>query len=490
MEKFDRLLDYLKEVEYIGYVVAMLRWEMDTAAPKKSYDYLIDASTKFEMDSFRLTQSKEYINLVEDVINSDEYSKLNELQRSYLDDLKEDYYKMKNVPEDFYEEYCELRNKSLNAWVEAKEKGDYEIYKPFLIKIIEDTKRLYRYMYPNATNLYDCLLDDYEKGIKSEQIDRLFNSLKEQIKPIIARLNDKSFSKIEKHYSNDYLIDFGKYILDYIGFDTSRGNLGIYTHGYTMKLNNNDVRISFSNDDDIIDICSTIIHEGGHGIFEQSPDESLANFYTYDINKVALHESQSRFFENILGRNINFWKPIYEEVQKRLGLNISLNEFVERFNNAGPSPIRIKADELTYCMHIIIRYELERAIFNGEVDYDKLPEMWNEKYREYLGIDIKNDVEGIMQDMHWSEGAFGYFPTYLLGSIFDGMLLETINERVGNVDEILAQGRIKEITKFLKENIHKYGGVYNINEVAKRVCGKELEVDGIVRYFKNKYGKV
>ena len=276
-------------------------------------------------------------------------------------------------------------------------------------------------------------------------------------------------------------------MLNYIGFDNKRGALGIYTHGYTMKLNNDDVRITFSNTDNIADICATVIHEGGHGIFEQNIDKVLAEFHSYDINKIALHESQSRFFENILGRNINFWKPIYEELKNKFDIDASLEDFVKILNNAHPSYIRTEADELTYCMHIIIRYEIERALFNSDVDLDELPQIWNKKYKEYLGLDVKEDKDGILQDMHWSEGAFGYFPSYLLGSIFDGMLLETINEKVGDVDEILKQGKIKEITKFLNNNIHKYGGTYNINETAKRVCGKELEVNGLVNYFKKKY---
>lgn len=489
MEQFNKLQDYLKQVEYLRYTVAVLRWEMDTIAPKKSYDYLIDVSTKFEMDSFKLTQSEEYIKLVDNVIDSGEFNNLNEMQRNYVYSLKDDYYKMKNVPESFYKEYCELRNKSLNAWVEAKAKNDYQIFKPYLIKIIAETKKLYRYIYPDCTNLYDCMLNDYEKGMESKQIDALFEKLKEQILPIIKSLKANRIGPLSQSYSNEKLIDLGNFLLDYIGFDMHRGALGIYTHGYTMKFNNNDVRITFSNDNDITDICSTIIHEGGHGIFVQNIDESIASAYTYDIDKIALHESQSRFYENILGRNINFWKPIYSHVKSKLGLDISIEDFVAKFNNAKPSTIRTKADELTYCMHIIIRYELERAIFNDDIDFDMLPQMWNEKYKEYLGIEVPNDGEGILQDMHWSEGAFGYFPSYLLGSIFDGMLLETIEAKLGNIDELLQQGKIKEITKFLNENIHKYGGAYNINETAKRVCGKDLDTDGIVRYFRAKYSR-
>lgn len=487
MNCFNKLQEYLKNVEFLSYTVSMLRWEMDTVAPKSSFDYLIEVSTKYELESFKLTTSDVYIKLIEDVLQSKEYQNLNDMQKAYIETLKKQYYELKNVPQDFYEEYSSLRNKSLNAWVEAKEKNDYQIFKPYLKDIIEKTKILYKYMYPKAENLYDCMLNDYESNMKSEQIDNLFEKLKVQIIPIIKNLKICKVESLQNLYDDLKLLDLGKYLLNYIGFDNKRGALGIYTHGYTMKLNNNDVRITFSNNNDLTDICSTIIHEGGHGIFEQNIDQSLVDFYSYDINKIALHESQSRFFENILGRNINFWKPIYSDIKEKLELEISLEDFVKQFNNAHPSYIRTEADELTYCMHIIIRYEIERALFNENINLDELPKIWNKKYKEYLGLDIKDDKDGILQDMHWSEGAFGYFPSYLLGSIFDGMLLETINKKLGNVDKILEEGRIREITKFLNENIHKYGGTYNINETAKRVCGKELEIDGLVNYFKKKY---
>jgi carboxypeptidase Taq len=283
-------------------------------------------------------------------------------------------------------------------------------------------------------------------------------------------------------------MEISRYLLDYIGFDNSRGALGIYTHGYTIKMNNNDVRIAFSNESDIFDHMSTIIHEGGHGIFEQNIDESLKKFGNYDIDKVALHESQSRFYENILGRNINFWIPIYDDIKKLLNIDMDINDFVDVFNNAHTSLIRTKADELTYCMHIIIRYEIEKEIFNGNIDLNNLDKLWNQKYKEYLNLDVTSDKDGILQDMHWSDGSFGYFPTYLLGSIFDGMLLEQINKDLENTDELLKNGKIKEITTYLNNNIHKNGGAYNINEVSQKLCGRSLDVKPLINYFKNKYG--
>lgn len=479
----DDLLKYLDRIGDLNYLSSILRWEMDTIAPTKSFEYLINISTKIDLESFKLSTSDELIKL----INKIDLNGLNELDKTYILYLKEDYEKFKRVPEEFFEEYTKLKSNSLNSWVKAKDENNYSIYKPYLIKIIDMTKQLYKYMYPNSTNLYDSMLSTYEKGITTLLIDKLFTDLKEKIKPVINDLKPIKINKINNKYSNSDLIKISEFLLNYIGFDNTRGALGIYTHGYTIKMNNNDVRIAFSNESDIFDHMSTIIHEGGHGIFEQNISDILKKYGCYDIDKVALHESQSRFYENILGRNKNFWIPIYEEIKKLLNIDMDINEFMLHFNNAKPSLIRTKADELTYCMHIIIRYEIEKDIFNNNIDLDNLDKLWNQKYKEYLGIEVPNDKDGILQDMHWSDGSFGYFPTYLLGSIFDGMLLKKINNDLGDVNKLLKEGKIKEITKYLNKNIHMYGGTYNINEVSNRLFNKDLDVNDLVEYFKNKY---
>ncbi len=489
MNKLDEFKEVLDKIGGLRYTVSILRWEMDTIAPKTSFDYLIDVSSKYEAEAFKISTSDDYINKLRNVINSDEFNYLSELEQKYLLDLEDDYEKFKRIPEDFYLEHTKLCSNSLNAWVEAKEKNNYEIFKPYLLKIIESTKKLYNYMYPNSSNIYDCMLNDFELGITSDFIDKLFNELKEGIIPIIKNLKDNNQEKLTKKYDDSKLIELAKYLLDYIGFDNTMGALSIYTHGYTMKLNNYDTRITFSNTSNITDVVSTVVHEGGHGIFEQNVSPILTQYKTYDVNKCGLHESQSRFYENILGRNKNFFIPIYDDLKNILNIDMSLDDFISNFNIAKRSKIRTEADELTYCMHIIIRYEIERDIFSGKLDLNELPSIWNQKYKEYLDMDITNDREGILQDMHWSEGAFGYFPFYLMGTIFDGMLLDHINEKLGNVDDLLKNGNIKEITKYLNKNIHTYGGIYNINEVSNRLFKSDLKVEPIIRYFKNKYNK-
>lgn len=480
-------INYLNEINDIRSMLIMLMWEIDTKAPKDSIDYYSETFTKLESKIFEMSTSDKYIELLDKAIDSDEFKELEEHKKIYYLNLKDDYEKEKRIPKDFYEEYSKQKVKSRQVWAEAKEKNDYKIFKPYLEKMINMSKELYSYVYPNSDNLYDDMLSEYERGIKSKDIDPLFEELKKEIIPIINNLKPEELKRIENNYSESEKYDISNLLLDYIGFDKDKSTLGIYPHGYTVKLSKNDVRIAFSNESDISDLAMTMIHEGGHGIFELYSETDYKELDMIDVNLTALHESQSRFYENILGRNINFWIPIYDEFKKKAKLDLSLEEFVKYLNNAKKSLIRTEADELTYCLHIIIRYELEREIFNGNIDLDKLPELWNQKYKDYFGIDVKNDSEGILQDMHWSDASFGYFPDYLLGSIFDGMLLERINEDLGDVDTILKEGRIKEITDYLNKNIHRYAGAYNIFDTCKRVCKKEMNIKPLVNYFKNKY---
>lgn len=352
------------------------------------------------------------------------------------------------------------------------------------------TKQYYRFMDPNK-DLYDIMLDYHEIGLTSDIIDSLFNELKISLIPLIKKVKSKKIDVTYKQqFTDSTLLDSAKILLEYIGFDFKRGALGIYPHGFTTKIAYDDVRIAFRQTDDPTDFVSTIIHEGGHGLFEQRMNKELGQYENECIaNLCALHESQSRFYENILGRNINFWYPIYDELSKKLNLNLTLYEFVEQLNTVKVGPIRVEADELTYCLHIIIRYEMERAIFKENVSVDELPNMWNQKMHDYLGVDIKNNIDGLVQDVHWSEGEFGYFPSYLLGTIYDGMFLENVEENLGPIDELLKDGNIRYITDYLSNQIYQYGGAYNSLEVIERVCQKQLSVKPIINYFYKKYDR-
>lgn len=443
------------------------------------------------MKKLELSSNLEYEKLINNVIEDDIFNSLSFIEQRYIKILKRDINKNKLIPPKFYKEYIILCDKTSDVWEKAKKSNDYNLYKPYLNDVIEKSKELYGYMYPGM-DVYDSMLNDYETGIKSNMIDKLFDDIKECLIPLLQNIkcNEIDSAKFSTKYSDTQLMEGATYLLEYIGFDFNRGALGIYPHGFTAKMNNNDVRIAFKNNDKLDDFVSTIIHEGGHGIFEQNIDESIFPYTNNCINYCCgLHESQSRLYENILGRNINFWKPIYNGIKKIFNLDVDVEEFVEKLNNVKPGFIRTEADELTYCFHIIIRYEIERDIFRGILSVDDVPRVWNEKMIKYLGIEPTNDSEGLLQDVHWSQGAFGYFPSYLIGNIYDGMLIEVLEKELGSIDKLLLSGNLKKITEWLNVNIHKNGGAYTGPEIIEKICGKEITSEPIIKYFKEKYYK-
>ena len=485
----DNFLKYQNEIASIQYTINLLLWELKINAPKDSEKDLIDLISYHKKNLFSMQTSIQYGNLLKAAMESLEYQTLSEEEKRYIQNLLRHYEKNKKVPTDFYEEYSKMKATANVVWRRAKEKNNYKLFEPYLRKIIELTKKYYKYIYPNIDNLYDAMLNEYEIGIGSELIDKLFSDLKNGIIHLIP-FEESNDDQLNFDFTEQQLMDCANYLLDYIGFDLNKGTIGIYPHGYTEKMNKNDIRIAFRYTNDPIDFVTTIIHEGGHGIFEQNISPKLSKYENITIdNLYALHESQSRFYENMLGRNKNFWIPIYDDIKKILNLNYSLDEFVSLLNKPKCNPIRIMSDELTYCMHIILRYEIERDIFNGKIDVSDIPELWNKKTKEYLNIEIKNDGEGLLQDMHWSEGYFGYFPSYLMGSFYDGMFLEGIESQLGSIDNLLRNGKIKEITKYLIDNIYVFGGAYTSLEVIKRICNKDISSEPLINYFNSKYGR-
>lgn len=490
MKEFESFMNYQKQIAQQEFLANLLDWDLKVNCPKNGKDYLIDVKSEIDRNIFELKTSNEYNVLLTQYIESEEFQKLSEIEKRYLKILKEDYDINKKVPVDFYQEYMTLCTKATTVWEDAKKENNYELFKPYLEKLITMTKDYYHYQYPDM-DIYDAMLNSYEKGMTTKEIDPLFEQIKNCLIPLVHQVKSKVSSNHFRYpYSDSELKNCANVLLDYIGFDTSRGTTGIYPHGFTTKIQADDIRIAFQSTDNPYSFVSTIIHEGGHGIFEQNINSNISTISNnFPCFIYGLHESQSRFFENILGRNENFWTPIYPKIKELLHLPMTQQEFVEELNHVSLGPIRTEADELTYCLHIIIRYELERDIFKNNLKVEDLPHLWNEKIKEYLGIDVQNDAEGILQDVHWSQGNFGYFPSYLLGNIYDGMFLEQMGKDLGNIDLLLEQGKIKEITNYLIERVHHYGNTIPAKDLIEQLCNQPINANAIIRYFENKYRK-
>jgi len=495
MSKYEEFLQYYKRIQDYERTAALIEWDLQTQTPKMGVDSLVESMGTISAKKFEMETSEKMGELLSGLAEPSEYEKLEEYQKTIIRKAKKYYDRDKNIPVDFYEKYSILTAKAGDVWQRAKRADDYSLFEPYLGKVIEMTKQLARYQ-SDGREIYEVLLDNNEEGMSGEIIERLFEDVKRELIPLVKKITKKR-QKIEEDFSGSYDIykqkEFSRYLLEYIGFSFDSGVMGESEHPFTTALSNKDVRLTdHYTENDIIDAIFSIIHEGGHGIFEQHVSDKFDETPLFSCRYLGLHESQSRFFENILGHNINFWKPIYGKLQETFPnfKEIPLEIFYRKINEVHPSLIRTSSDEVTYCFHIIIRYEIEKEIFNGKLELGDIPKRWNEKMDEYLGITPEKDSEGALQDTHWSGGAFGYFPSYLLGSIYDGMFLEKIEEELGSVDDILARGDIKKITRWLNENIHQYGSSREPKEVLQKVCGKEVSAQPLIRYFKKKYGSI
>lgn len=491
----QELKDRLFEKKQYFHAVELMYWDMETSMPKGGTNDRNDAVTFFSTEGFKKETSPEVEKLLDKLLSEEEFEKLDDTWKFIVKKMKKEFSENKNIPVERYEVFVREQYESGQAWQEAKKASDFSIFAPHLEKMIANTRETMGYTNPGK-DVYDALLDKYEEGMDSATYDRIFGELKEGLLPLLDKIlaaKEPDDSKFKRRYNTDAQKKVEKLLLEYIGFSFDKGITGETEHPFTLQLSSNDVRVSnHFHEDNAIDPMFSAIHEGGHAIFEQNVAPELDGTPAGSCDYLGVHESQSRFYENILGRNKNFWIPIYPKVQAIIPefADVTLDEFYTEINHVRQSFIRTMADEVTYCLHIIIRYEIEKEIFRNNLPVSGIPSMWNSKMNEYLHITPKSDAEGVLQDMHWSDGSFGYFPTYLLGTIYDGMFLEAIEEELGSIDRLLSEGRIKDITKWLNEKIHRFGNLRLPGDIIRNVCGKELSAQPILRHFDKKYKEI
>ena len=494
-EALTKFQDYLKKMNYYRRAVTLMDWDLYTQTPRLGYEGMADALSYFSTEYFVLSTSRELEQLLNTLAEPEEFEQLSEIMKFTVRTMKRDMEKEKRVPKDFFTAMVNAQSASRQAWQDAKRAADFSIFAPHLEKMIAMTEQKAAFTDPGK-DVYEVLLNQYEEGMDSATIDRLFTELKEGLLPLVSAIlasPQPDSSKFKGIYDPNAQKQVQELLLEYIGFSRDAGVTGESEHPFTLGFSGKDVRITnHYHEEDAISAMFSAIHEGGHAIFEQNVNPDCEGTPAEDCCYMGVHESQSRFYENILGRNKNFWIPVYPKIQELLAplRKISLDEFYREINHVQNSFIRTEADEITYCLHIIIRYEIEKAIFREHVPVSELPALWNQKMQEYLHLTPANDAEGILQDMHWSDGSFGYFPSYLLGNIYDGMFLNALEAQLGSVDDLLSKGKILTITRWLNENIHQYGSLRLPKEVIRSVCHKELSAEPLLNFFTKKYTEI
>lgn len=401
-----------------------------------------------------------------------------------------------SIPKEEYVSFRALQNKAYDVWHQAKLNSSYAEFEPVLKEMIAAKKSLYSYR-SSTESVYNQMLDDFEPGMNMEKYDAFFSQVKERLVPLIqkvaaSRQPDTSF--LHLHYPADIQKKFTEEVLlPYLGFTHDWGYQNETEHPFTDFTCENDCRTTTKYlEDNVVSSIFSTIHETGHAWYMHDVDPAYdGSILSFGISS-AMHESQSRFCENYLGRSTSFWEALYPKLQEyfpeQLG-NVTLDAFMKAVNASEPSLVRTEADELTYPLHILVRYEIEKYLFaeNGSVDH--LDELWNAKMKEYLGVDVLNDQEGILQDVHWSSGDFGYFPTYALGSAFGAQFFAAMKKDL-DVDECLRSGNYRTCMNWLKTHIHQYGCRYDAPEIMKMATGEEFHPEYYLDYLEEKYSKL
>ncbi|NSW53575.1 MAG: carboxypeptidase M32 [Anaerolineae bacterium] len=409
---------------------------------------------------------------------------------------KRNYEKQTRLPAEFVMRFARETTIAQMKWQEAREKSDFSIFQPNLESLVEMAKEAAGFFAP-YDHPYDALLDMYEPGMKTADVKAIFNDLRPRQVELIKAIMDSpqvDDSFLFQQFPKQAQWDFGMEVLNAFGYDFNRGRQDYTIHPFTTSFGVNDVRITTRIlENNLVSGMMSTMHEGGHGLYELGLDPAHAYDALGSSASLAIHESQSRMFENLIGRSMPFWKHFYPRLQSyfpsQLG-NVGLEQFYRAVNKVQPSLIRVEADEATYNLHIMLRLEVEMGLIEGKIAVAHLPEFWNSKMEEYLGVVPPDDAQGVLQDVHWSNGLFGYFSTYALGNLVSAQLWEVMNRDMPNLYEDIEKGKFYDLLTWLRTNIHNHGSRYEPQELIERVTGSRITPEPYVKYLTDKYSAI
>lgn len=491
-EKLQAYKDWIFKKSAYTMALAIIDIDKETVAPAGGNAYRDARSAFLAGELFSIETDPKILPILKDLKedpNTDADTK--RAASLYYDSIQ----KTVCIPKDEFVALEELKNTSYTKWLEAKKKNDYSIFEPYLKQLIAEKKKIYGYR-NHTQSIYDQMLDDFEPGMNTQKYDAFFAQLKDALVPLIQKIS--SAKPIEDSYLFDvFPIEEQKkymdHMLEYLHFDPSWGYQNETEHPFTSWTCENDCRTTTKYlQDNVMSALFSTIHEVGHAYYEHDVDPKYDGMILSEGISSGMHESQSRLCENYLGRSKAFWEYNYPSLQKQFPKqlkDVSLDAFMRAINVSKPSLVRTEADELTYPMHILIRYEIEKGLFDGTISVEGLDQTWANLYEKYLGVRPTNASEGILQDVHWSMGEFGYFPTYALGSAFAAQFVEKMREEI-DVDDLLRNNHYDVVMSWLKEHIHQYGYRYDAEEIMKMATGKPFDVNIYITYLQDKYGKL
>lgn len=472
------------------HAMAILQYDGSTTAPKETAANRGVSLSVLSEEVYKLSTCDDTVEILEFLdLNKEKLdAKTNRMVYLMLKDLRE----MKKIPMKEYVAYQQLLVEVDDVWHRAKEASDFEMFRPLLEQLFETNKRFAHYVSPEK-DAYDYCLNQYEEGLNKKTLDEFFSKLRENIVPLLKKIS--AVPQVDDSvrfgsFSDEKQEELAYYLMKTIGLDLGHVGLSTTEHPFTISLgSHHDVRITTKYvPDDFVCSMYSVIHEGGHALYDTGSAEDLAYTVLDGGTAMSIHESQSRFYENIIGRSRAFCNYVFPFLQQLFPAELkdrTADELYIAVNKAEPSLIRTEADELTYSLHVMIRYELEKRVMAGELEVKDLPKEWNKLYKEYLGIDVPDDKHGVLQDSHWSGGLIGYFPSYALGNAYGAQFLSKMKETV-DVDACIEKGDFEPINKWNRENIWQYGRLYTPAEILNRVLGTDFNADYYIAYLTDK----
>lgn len=495
-DKLEQLKSILAEVADLNSSAALLGWEQQTYMPPGGTEgrgYQLGTLGKIAHIKF----------------TSDEVGELLEELKPYQEQLDPDlddarlikvtrreYEKSTRVTAQWVEEFARETTIGHQVWQEARAEDNFAKFQPVLERIYE-LRRQYSAFFAPYDHVYDPVLDDFEPGLKTAEVIQIFESIRPKQVALIQAISEKpqvDDSFLRQPFDEGKQWDFGVDILTDFGYDWNRGRQDKAAHPFTQSIGIDDVRITtrFS-PNELNPALFASMHEAGHALYELGIDHALARTPLATGTSLAMHESQSRMFENLLGRSMPFWEFYYSRLQdvfpSQLG-EVGLADFYKAINKVEPSLIRVEADEATYNLHIMLRLELEIALMEGSLEVSDLPEAWNAKMSDFLGLTPPSDADGVLQDVHWSSGLIGYFSTYALGNLISLQLWEVINQDIPDLTDQVRKGQFSELLAWLREKIHRHGAKFEPQELVQRITGSKIDPAPYLRYLETKFGEI
>ncbi|HRE48121.1 MAG TPA: carboxypeptidase M32 [Aggregatilineales bacterium] len=497
MTPLDTLKERLADVRNLGSAGALLGWDQQTNMPSgagESRARQLGTLAKLTHAMFVAEETGSLLGEAEKMLNGADYDSDD---ASLIRVTKRDYENERKLPSAFVAEMTALTSHAHEVWAKARAAKDFSAFAPTLEQVIAMKRREADYR-GFTDHPYDALLDVYEPGVKAADVAAMFDGLRQEIVPLVAAIRAKadkvSDAVLHQAYDEDKQRDFAEMVVATFGYDFTRGRQDRAVHPFCTSFSCNDVRITTRYDANWLNpALFGTLHEAGHGMYEQGSAQALDPYGLGGGTSLGVHESQSRLWENVVGRSRGFWAHFYPQLQaafpEQLG-TVALDTFYHAVNKVEPSFIRVEADEVTYNLHIMVRFELEMALLTGALKVADLPIAWNKKYQDYLGITPPDDALGVLQDIHWSAGLFGYFPTYSMGNLLSVQLYEAARAAHPTIPTEIAAGKFDTLRGWMAEHLYRHGRKFEPKELIQRATGEAMNARAYVAYLKDKYSAI